>query len=292
MEAAAGAAHAGQGMKRSFFLAFCLAAAACGPEARSVRSTDRDWFLCDVVQGDPASKEEACNAVIADPGRLVGERAAAYVNRGVLRADQMQDARALADFGRALRLGGADAQALLARGVLHLSRDAFDEAIGDFDAALALAPDWSDAQRERERAVIWREDAYYDRLDQVEEGLSLDPDNPSFLNERCWLRAVAGEELEQALEDCNRSLRVRPDDANTLDSRALVHLKQGEFAAALADYELALALSPGSGRYVYGRGLAQAGLGRNAEANANIAAGEAAAPNISRTFTRYGVTAP
>jgi|CXWL01.1.fsa_nt_gi tetratricopeptide (TPR) repeat protein len=279
-------------MKRAVFLVFCVAAAACGPAAQFARNTDRDWFLCDVVEGDAASKEEACNAVIADMDRLAGERAAAYVNRGVLRGNQMQDARALADFGRALRLGGADAQAFLARGALHLSRDAFDEAIADFDAALALAPEWSDALRERERALIWREDAYYDRLDQVEEGLSFDSDNPRFLNERCWLRAVAGEELDQALEDCDRSLRARPDDANTLDSRALVHLKRGEFAAALADYELALALSPGSGRYVYGRGLAQAGLGRSAEAKANLEAGEASTPNISRTFARYGVVAP
>ncbi|MEQ1619663.1 MAG: tetratricopeptide repeat protein [Terricaulis sp.] len=278
-------------MKRVALLALCVAAAACGPNGQSASSTDEDWFLCDIVHGDAAAKEEACNAVIADPGRLPGERAAAHVNRGALRALDMQDARALADFGRALRIGGADAKALLARGALHLDRGAFDEALEDFNAALAIAPE-SEALRERGRALLARDDDYYDRLDRADEMLSLDPDNPSVLNERCWLRAVSGEDLDQALEDCDRSLRQRPDDANTLDSRALVHLKRGEFAAALTDYDAALARSPGRGRYAYGRGLAQFGLGRVAEARANLEAGEAAAPNTSRTFARYGVAAP
>ncbi len=278
-------------MKRAVFLALCIVAAACGPAGQSARSTEEDWFLCDAVQSDATAKEEACNAVIADQNRRPGDRAAAYVNRGVVRALVMQDARALADFGRALRIGGADIKALLARGALHLDRGAFDEAIEDFNAALAIAPE-SEALRERSRALLARDDDYYDQLDQADEMLALDPDNPSFLNERCWLRAVGGEDLDQALEDCDQSLRLRPDDANTLDSRALVHLKRGEFAAALSDYDAALALSPGRGRYVYGRGLAQLGLGRATEGRANLEAGEAAAPNISRTFARYGVVAP
>jgi len=43
------------------------------------------------------------------------------------------------------------------------------------------------------------------------------------------------------LADCQRSLQVRPGDADTLDSLAFVHFRQGNFADAVTGYDAALA---------------------------------------------------
>jgi cytochrome P450 len=73
-------------------------------------------------------------------------------------------------------------------------------------------------------------------------------------NGRCWVRAVLGRDLLLALADCNESLRLRPENADTLDSRALVELKLGQLDRAREDYDAALKIYPRLADSLYGRG--------------------------------------
>jgi hypothetical protein len=43
--------------------------------------------------------------------------------------------------------------------------------------------------------------------------------------------------MQAALTDCNQSLALRPNDADTLDSRVITYLKLGQFDNAIADYK-------------------------------------------------------
>jgi regulator of sirC expression with transglutaminase-like and TPR domain len=63
--------------------------------------------------------------------------------------------------------------------------------------------------------------------------------------------------LEQALKDCHESLRLRPNDSNTLDSRGLVYLKLADLDNAIADYDAVMKLNPKVSGSLYGRGLAK-----------------------------------
>lgn len=56
--------------------------------------------------------------------------------------------------------------------------------------------------------------------------IALDPDNANYYNYRCWAFVLKGD-AESALSDCNKSLELRPDDSNTLDSRGIAHLALG-----------------------------------------------------------------
>jgi tetratricopeptide (TPR) repeat protein len=58
------------------------------------------------------------------------------------------------------------------------------------------------------------------------------PKSADAYNGRCWARALAGRDLDQALADCDGSLRLSPDDANGLNSRGLVQRKLGAFDRA------------------------------------------------------------
>ena len=58
---------------------------------------------------------------------------------------------------------------------------------------------------------------------------SLDPNNARYFNSRCWNRALAGQDLAKALDDCNESLRLKPNDANVLNSRGLVQFEDRRF---------------------------------------------------------------
>src|SRR5215471_8613239 len=47
------------------------------------------------------------------------------------------------------------------------------------------------------------------------QSLTFSDRNAEVFNARCWARAIAGRDLQQALADCGESLRLRPNDANT-----------------------------------------------------------------------------
>lgn len=270
-------------------LALIGLAAACAPTDPASRLGQQ----IAVCEGDgvglPQQRLEACSAVIAASGDDPARRASALVDRGVIRAEMAEDARAVADFGRALRIDPGLARALLERGQVHASREAFDHAIRDYDAALALQPNSQQAWELREAAVYGRSEGQLDELDLLTRALAENPNEPGLWNNRCWVRALSGEELEYALADCNEALRLDPDNAAALDSRALVHFKRGDFDAAIADYNAALAVDPGRGHYLYGRGLARRGKGEVAAGQADMAAGERAQPGVAGLYQSYGV---
>jgi tetratricopeptide (TPR) repeat protein len=108
------------------------------------------------------------------------------------------------------------------------------------------------------------------------------------LAHRCRMLAAANRELDQALRDCNQSLRLDADFEEALVSRALVRLRRGEFAQAAADYSAALATSPGLAEARYGRGLAYALNGERERAQSDLAAGRAMSSSIEEYFTGLG----
>lgn len=274
-------------MKRAAACLAALMAIGCTPISEQPH-TQAQWQACR-GEGFSADRAAACTAVAGDRTADPAQRALAYVERGRLRAEMSQNGRAIADFGRALRLDPQLAEALIGRAGVHAARGAYPTALRDYDAALALAPNNPAAIRGREIALQGRVDAVAAELAALTDALADNPRDPGLLNNRCWVRAVAGRELEIALADCNASLIAEPNNANTLDSRALVHLKRGALQDALRDYEAALALEPNDGHYLYGRGVVRRALGMNAEAAADFAAGERARPGVAELYRSYGV---
>ena len=102
------------------------------------------------------------------------------------------------------------------------------------------------------------------------------------------LDRALSDQLPQALKDCNESLRLRPNDSNTMDSRGLVYLKLGQLDNAIADYEAVMKLNPKASGSLYGLGMAknkkQAGSG-----DADLAAAKAMNAKIDEIFAGYGV---
>lgn len=109
-------------------------------------------------------------------------------------------------------------------------------------------------------------------------------------NARCWWRAVAGVELEIARDACNTARRSGGNDANILDSRGLVGLKQGRFEDAWADYNFAFSTEPQAG-YLFGRGIAAFKLGLVEEAKADVARAKQMNGIIDLIYADYGIDA-
>jgi tetratricopeptide (TPR) repeat protein len=137
--------------------------------------------------------------------------------------------------------------------------------------------------------AYYKKDEYQEAIADFSEAIRLDPADAHALNGRCWMRAIVGRELRQALEDCNESLRLRIDDAATLDSRGFTCLKLGQFNHAISDYDAALALDPNQAESYYGRGVAKLKKGDNTAGATDIAAAKAIQADVAEEFAKYGL---
>ena len=163
-----------------------------------------------------------------------------------------------------------------------------DEALRQADEALRIDPfNWP--------ALIQRSGVNLDTkhhelaLADADRALALHPEVPILWNQRCWVRAVWGQELDKAISDCDAGLKLAPKSAATLDSRALVRFRQAQYDAAVRDYDAALALSPKQAASLYGRGLTKLKLGQKDAGQADLAAAAAIEGGIGKRFEGYGL---
>ena len=85
-------------------------------------------------------------------------------------------------------------------------------------------------------------------------------------------------------------MKLRPDTAAFLDSRALVQLRRGDYDKAIADYDRALGLGSKDAWSYYGRGVAKLRKGLTAAGKADIAAATALQANIAHEAAKRGIT--
>jgi tetratricopeptide (TPR) repeat protein len=195
------------------------------------------------------------NIYLAYPHQTQPERRACYYyGRGLLYHLEGDAPRALADYTSAVGWMATFGDAYAARG------DA-DEDTGQHDAA---ARDYAEAAR-------------------------LGGDAPGQLTVRCWIRALRGRPLAMALDDCNESLRLRPDDSGALTSRGLVYLRMANYSAAIADSDAALRKRPQDVASLLIRAIAKSRSGDAQGAAADIAAAKAGDSRVEDTFAIYGV---
>ncbi len=118
-----------------------------------LRTPDRaaSWVNYGIVlrrRGRPDAAIDAYDRAAA----LMPELAESYLNRGAARAALGQTDLALTDIDRALALGPAEPQAALVnRALVHERRGELEAAWRDLQAALEIAPDYAPALRALER---------------------------------------------------------------------------------------------------------------------------------------------
>ncbi len=111
---------------------------------------------------------------------------------------------------------------------------------------------------------------------------------PSAFSSRCWVRALGGIELDQALKDCDEARR-RTHSSGDLDSRALVMLRMGRYDEAIGQYNQVVFDTPRSAWSLYARGVAKARRGQAAGAKADMAAATAIQKDIAETAAGFGI---
>ena len=210
-------------------------------------------------------------------------------DRALARLGNRQPLLAMSDLDQALKLKPEFTLALLQRGRLKISERDEAGAGADFDAAVKIDPSFRLLVAQSYEAADIPESA----IASYNQWIDANPKDERLafaLNGRCWARAELNRELDQALSDCNRALRLRPGTADILDSRGLVNLRLGHYDLAIADYDAALKLRPKTAWSLFGRGLAELKLGNTAKGQADLKAAAEIAPQLAaRAKRRYGL---
>jgi tetratricopeptide (TPR) repeat protein len=163
--------------------------------------------------------------------------------------------RAAADFGRSIGWEPDPFhrwEAYFFRGQTREQMQDLRNSLADFDTAIELL---SDPGRVHEASAdlgsVYRQRAWvYERLGQHREAiadataaLSLIEagEKPAALNQRAYIRALAGQELEQGLQDIEQAIsQVQQNEPAYIDTRGYLKFKLGEYPEALADLQKAI----------------------------------------------------
>ncbi len=111
-----------------------------------------------------------------------------------------------------------------------------------------------------QRAQVWR-----DSLSLWNDVLGKYPDVPFALNNRGIARNASGD-VEGAVADYQRAIRLQPDYSKPYENRGNARLALGRYREAIADYDAAIRLDPSQATSYYNRGLARDYLGDPASA--------------------------
>ncbi|HEY3776455.1 MAG TPA: tetratricopeptide repeat protein [Rhizomicrobium sp.] len=151
---------------------------------------------------------------------------------------------------------GDDADAWTQIGYAYMEQRKFDFAIDAFKSALGgySGKAFGEA-REGLDEVLALSGQYASAIDDLNDAIKITPEEPERYGKRCWVRAIAGKDLDLALADCNVALKNDPHNADVLDSRGLVEFELGKLNEAASDFQSALDREPHLESSLYMRGI-------------------------------------
>jgi uncharacterized Ntn-hydrolase superfamily protein len=85
---------------------------------------------------------------------------------------------------------------------------------------------------------------YSRAMKTLEEVIAENPDDPDMLNEVAWFMVLRDINLPKAKELIDKALKIKPEDANILDTAALIYFKLGYKKKAIELEERAVKLDP------------------------------------------------
>lgn len=175
-------------------------------------------------------------------------------------------------------------------GTLYAFEGKNDKALDAYKKALAWTPSNADPYEGEGDA--------YTALGQADlaakayaQAASATQDRPAAAANRCWTRAIRGQALDRAVNDCTAALKDRPDWWDAMVARALAYERMGKHDEAIADCNDVLTNRPRNADALFIRGLAETAKG-NASGAADLAAAKDADYRIAEKMALYGVKAP
>jgi predicted TPR repeat methyltransferase/lipoprotein NlpI len=177
----------------------------------------------------------------------------AFIHRGFCLHNLGRLQQALDDYGAALQLRPDSPEVLNNRGHALFALEQQQEAIESIERALQIAPDFPEAYYHR-GLTFQHEDRFEEALACYRRAVELKGDYEQALVRQAFVM----HKLKKPPQDCiavlDRALRVKPDDASTLATRAGLLAGLKILDQALQDYDRAIEIEPGTAKTHSDRG--------------------------------------
>jgi clan AA aspartic protease (TIGR02281 family) len=224
--------------------------------------------------------------------RMAPDQPAYYVARARADGQNKQPDAALADLDKSLSLDPKNLDALLMRAELRILRRDHTGAVSDVAAAGALAPAGS-TQAYSIASLYVKIGQPSAALPILDEWIRLhdgDAMLAAALNERCALRGMTNQMLDDALEDCREAIERDGKNPAIFESLGLVELRLGHYPESIKAYTQAVEKMPRSAWSRYGLGLAEIRSGQTDAGHADLVAAHAIDPHVEALGAKYGLT--
>ncbi len=286
-------------------------------------STDYPLWWTHIEQSKRDHLYDGALKIYTDAINAKPDEAKRYLARAGFLVSILERQQAVADLTKALTLQ-ADKQIYLARADLYRELGQYDLAMQDMQAALDLDPVDTTAIASLSRmetltghaeSAISRMDAAIDNggkqestlvedkaeilffagkpndaIDVVNAAIEKWPRNASLFNERCWIRGIAGIDLEEAKKDCAHAIELGDQITSAaIDSRAMIYYKQHNYVEAAADLKAALDERPGQSGSMFMKAIVEREQGKKKESAEDMAGARLLNPRIDEEYAYYGV---
>lgn len=236
-------------------------------------------------RGEPGQAMETLSRGVAK-----APSAELYLDRALARPATDREGRAR-DFDSALALTDRPARVLRERAQWERDTGRLDVAIATYTTALTRTSGLSEQlELLTLRGVAYTLAGKPDRAsaDFTEARAKVDTSNR--LNTMAWVMATNNAALPTALAFARQANADLPGAPHILDTEGFIELRLGNFNAAIACLDRALALRPDSPGTLFVRGIAKHRLGLHGAGDADLKAARAGHAGVDAEYAGYGVT--
>ncbi|MBV8800483.1 MAG: hypothetical protein JOY77_03170 [Alphaproteobacteria bacterium] len=178
--------------------------------------------------------------------------------------------------------------ALFDRARAYFNARMYGSAISDLTDVLLKKKD--DVEALENRALAFQAlDDYQHAIGDFSRLIDLQPSSANAHRERCWARAAWNRDLDDALEDCDQALSLKPGDVLVLDARCLAEIRKAAYAVAISNCSAALGADPNLASSYYLRGVARRKSGDAVRGDADIDSARNRDSNVVKAFILMGV---
>lgn len=178
-------------------------------------------------------------------------------------------AEAIASYSKAIEIQPAHFDALLNLVRLHVRLKEYARAHAVLEQAKKAG--LTEASADSIHIEILQAEGKFDQaLEIMNKLVDEEPDNASYLADRCLLRAMEKAELDLALADCTNMIELAERSAYYHFIRALVYYRRGEYQLAIDDLEKSIKVNDSRGYVYYLRAKAHRKLNHSAAAEDDL----------------------
>jgi tetratricopeptide (TPR) repeat protein len=201
------------------------------------------------------SKIDACTQIIERGKReSSGNRAHAYLLRGLRYVVKGELDRAIADFSKFIEIKPKDTEGYSNRAWAYFQKGEYDRAIADYSRLIEINP--KDANSYALRASTYNSKGEYDRaIADYDKAIEINPKDTLAYDFRGSVYGEKGEQ-DRAIADYDKAIEIDPKDTIAYNSRGLAYDEKGEHDRAIADYDKSIEIDPKDYGSYYNRGLA------------------------------------